>query len=145
MRHSLTENRQLTGGTITTASPQNVAATCGFFPCVAKMMLVLWHLPRLQLSVWLALEETSRTGQFLLRIISAFYALTGEGGDKELVELVFDSIEQWSYIIRTIWMAVTGTMEARLEVRFRGDSRVGEKMPAIVAYSLASSLLCFTG
>ncbi len=47
-------------------------------------------------------------------------------------ELVFDSKELWPYIIRTIWMAVTGTMEARLEVRFRGDSSVGEKMPAIV-------------
>jgi hypothetical protein len=55
----------------------------------------------------------------------------------------------WPHMIRTIWMAVTGTMEARLEVRFRGDSRVGEKMPAIVAFSVASSLafslLCFTG
>jgi hypothetical protein len=67
------------------------------------------------------------------------------GGGRGRTEIAFDIKELWPYMIHTIWMAVTGTMEARLEVRFRGDSSVGEKMPAIVASSLASSLLCFTG
>jgi hypothetical protein len=57
-----------------------------------------------------------------------------DGGEGGRTELLFFSKELWPYIIRTIWMAVTGTMEARLEVRFRGDSSVGEKMLAILAF-----------
>ena len=43
---SLFEKRKLTGGTITIASPQKVAATCSFFLCVGncpRIWLVQWR------------------------------------------------------------------------------------------------------
>ena len=52
---SLFENRKLTGGTITIASPQKVATTCGFFCVLTSVPWCSWcndTFLRLQHSVW---------------------------------------------------------------------------------------------